>query len=178
MKLFNGMISIVTACALFMMSQSASAIPYTFTQDGFSEGATITGMFAGDDLNNDGQLVFGPGSELTDFSMSFSGNSIIPAFTLTLADLWGFVYDIGTPFLGDGITGYVEGIGASSATVEYTTGQGPNMFDGAVINYATGATDGSQNLVVVNAVPEPASLLLMGIGLAGFGVASRKKKAH
>src|SRR5262245_63899173 len=84
---------------------------YVMFQDGYSQGATVTGSFIGADLDGNGILVHFPlqGSpsppiafdELSAFSMHFSGNSLSPAFDLGFDDLFGFVYQLGTAGIGD-----------------------------------------------------------------------------
>lgn len=82
-------------------SVNAAPIVYNFSQAGFDEGASVTGMFTGEDLNGDGQLSnFDPDNfnidtgEITDFIMDFSGNSLVSPFSLGFADLHGFAYDL------------------------------------------------------------------------------------
>ncbi len=76
------------AVALSFDSRPALALDqlrsFTFSQTGYSEGATVTGAFAGIDLDGNGILVHFPEqeaapinvNELHAFSMHFSGNSL------------------------------------------------------------------------------------------------------
>jgi hypothetical protein len=163
-------------------------LSYVFVQDGFSDGATVNGAFSGIDLDGNGILVHfpldGPGVppiehlELTSWSMHFSGNTLSPAFDLTLSDLFGFVYEIGTYGLGDDPAfdptlnqNLIEGIGAIGTAHFYSSGLGPNSFVGGYVggqidfnelnNLENHALDSSPNLVVVNVVPEPSAFGLL-----------------
>ena len=104
--------------------------------------------------------------------MHFSGNSLSPAFDLTLNELFGFVYEIGTAGIGDDPAfdptlnqNLIEGIGAIGPVRFYTSGLGPNGFIGGVVGGqltnpggpTENALDSSPNLVLVNLVPEPAA---------------------
>ena len=122
----------VLAFASAMVAQT----PYYFWQESWEGGGRLTGTFSGVDLDSDGQLKsFGAG-EVTNFSVNFTGNSLVADFSLTSEVLWGFVYDLqGGPFLGDGRTGGIEGIGAGSGALTYTSGQGPNGRDGGLITW-------------------------------------------
>jgi len=178
-------------------------IAYAFFQDGYSEGATVTGAFSGVDLDGNGILVHFPlrgegvppieHLELTSWSMHFSGNALSPAFDLTLSDLFGFVYEIGTSGLGDDPAfdptigeNLTEGIGAIGTAHFYTSGLGPNSFIGGYVggqidfpelnNLEDEALDSSPNLVRVSVVPEPACislLILAGFVIAGVARANR-----
>jgi hypothetical protein len=166
---------------------------FTFSQTGYSEGATVTGSFAGLDLDGNGILVHFPGqeaapinvNELNAFSMHFSGNSRAPAFDLGLNELFGFVYQLGTSGIGDDpatdpIFGDIqEGIGAIGANYFYTSGIGPNFVIGGyvggeldfedLINAEEFALDSSPNLLLVEPVPEPPTMaMLAAAALATF----------
>ncbi len=179
--------NIITLVALFasLLTSNANAIPlqYTFAQDGYAEGASITGSFAGTDLNNDGQLSSFQG-EISDYSMSFSGNSIVDAFSHTFSDFGQLVYIIGTPFIGDDFIGEREGIASGPLfgpdhPFSYMTGLGPMRYGhGRVTNNTTLAFDSdyTSNPATVTLVPEPATVALMSIGLAGLGFSSKRKK--
>ena len=160
-------------------------LSYTYFQDGYSEGATVTGAFSGNDLDGNGLLINFPSGpppvefqELTSWTMHFSGNALSPAFDLTLDDLYGFVYEIGSAGIGDDPAfeptlnrNLIEGIGAFSADHFYSSGLGPNQMIGGFVgaeidfsdlnNLAAHALDTSENLALVTLVPEPASITLL-----------------
>lgn len=84
------LVKFIAGCLLSLPVQ-ANAATYLFTQSGYQEGATANGSFSGNDLNNDGAINSLSG-ELTGFSLSFSGNSIVSAFSLDTSDLIGLYY--------------------------------------------------------------------------------------
>ncbi len=144
---------------------------YTFVEPGFSGGAQVTGSFAGTDVNGDGQISYFTNPpepqyplELTNFSLSFSGNSLAPAFTLDFTQLDNFNYQLG-PTLGASsatVDGLLEGIEAGSTNRFYIVGPGPAaLCDG--INACGG----------VLAVPEPATWTVLLAGVAAVGGAMR-----
>jgi PEP-CTERM motif-containing protein len=191
------------AVALSFDSRPARALDqlhlFTFSQTGYSEDAKVTGAFAGFDLDGNGILVHFPGqeaapinvNELSAFSMHFSGNSLAPAFDLSLDDLFGFVYQLGTNGIGDDpatdpdFGDIVEGIGAIGANYFYTSGLGPNFVIGGyvggelefedLINVEDHALDSSPNLLLVAPVPEPSTVALLAA--AALATLGRRRKA-
>ncbi|NKI34759.1 hypothetical protein HFP89_06230 [Wenzhouxiangella sp. XN79A] len=175
----------VLLVVLFLgVASSAVAQPQTFEffQTGFAEGAMVTGSFTGEDLDSNGQLSAFD-SEITDFQMAFSGNSIVAGFTLGFADLQGLVYDLDGGPLGDGLTLDVEGIGAGGNDgFSYAAGPGPVAecgigVDCAVVSDGTNE-DVSQEFVQIGApaatpVPVPGwAYLMMVLLLAAVGLRS------
>jgi hypothetical protein len=180
MKLKRLVTAASVAAALCLASVSAhAAFSFTFSQTGFSGGGSLTGTFTGTDLDGNGQLSAFAG-EISGYSMSFSGDSLIPDFSHTFADLSGLVYDLGSGFIGDGDTIDVEGIASNwfgVAGFDYATGLGPTGgFGGRVIDIATGAESSTPNLVVVAQVPEPGTLAVLVLGLAGLAASRRRNQ--
>lgn len=54
---------LVSAALSISNPATVSAATFTFTQGGFSEGATVDGFFVGEDRNNDG-LISGPATSV------------------------------------------------------------------------------------------------------------------
>ncbi|OAI20268.1 hypothetical protein A1359_21230 [Methylomonas lenta] len=173
--MIKGIFKIALLAGLFFSATSAHALQsYIFTQDGFAGGGSITGSFAGNDLNSDGFIqgaIFNAGglSEITSFSVSWSGNDTIPAFSHTSSDLTFFSFDTAKSTLGQvnpegiatnwfGLTGY-----------QYLTGQGVNSYNGSyVVNAETLVnveTFGLINVAPVTSVPLPGAAWLFGPAL-------------
>ena len=186
---------------------TANAAPmcFNFSQTGYSGGATVTGSFCGNDLNNDGWLADVTGAqtgEITSYSMSFSGNGFVSPFSHTLLDLFnpslgsfdGLVYRIGTQYLGDDNILPYEGLAAGpfggilgmpGVTNAYRTGVGPTSINvpyGIVEQTITPLsgptlqmTDVTASYVVVTNAPVPAALGLLGSAFALLGGFRRRQ---
>jgi len=148
-------IKLVALCACLAFPAIAVAETFSFSQSGFSEGAIVTMSFTGTDDDSDGQIASFTG-EVTDFTMSFSGNSIVPAFSLSFPELFGLVYDLDGGPLGDGQILGIEGVGATGAQFEYVAGPGPVGLCGIgqicaiVSDPANEAEDTSTELLILN----------------------------
>lgn len=165
------------AAAVAVASLPAQAATYSFSQGGFDGGASVTGNFSGVDLNSNGFLDYNSG-EISSFNLSFSGGTIVPAFSLGLNDLAGLVYQLnGTNFMGDnGVFNTGEGIVALGATYSYFSGIGPlGVTGGQIVDASFNPLTSTTSLVSVTAVPEPESfaMMLAGLGLIGLMVRRR-----
>ncbi len=182
-----------------LSSASANAALYTFSQDGFSGGGTVTGSFEAEDLDNDGLISsfgfpFGEGGEIRDFTFSFTNDSIVGDFSA----IWfnAVVYEIGSGFIGNSRSGdgMITGAGSSGIATEqptdefdfrrfdYESVQGPTGgAGGRVIDFSTGAIS-TTNLISVSesaasiqaAVPIPAAVWLFGTSIVGLIGVRRK----
>lgn len=141
---------------------------FSFSQGGWFEGATVTGTFSGIDANFDGQLDSFD-DEVSDFTMSFSGNSRMIAFSFDFSNLFGVVYDLDGGPLGDSCGLNCEGIGGANDFIVYLAGPGPLDVCG----------EGFECAVVASVVPEPSNwaMLIAGFGLTGAAMRRRRYRA-
>lgn len=168
-----------------LSAPAAHAQLYAFSQTGFDEGATITGTFEVNDLDSSGQIDVGslplPGfAELIGYTLTFSGNSIVGAFSHTVSDLDILVYNVGTAYLGDEISGaFQEGIASNlfgATGFNYASGMGAaGGFGGSVTDIDTFAVSYSSELVSVSAVPAPSVAWLLLAALPGLLRWSRRR---
>ena len=169
---------IVAAFALCtpLMSANAVTIDYYYSQGGYSNGGTVSGTFSANDSNNDGQIS-SFSSEVTAFTLTFSGNITIPSFSHNFGNLSGLVYDIGSGILGDGSTGSIEGMASNwsgTSGFDFASGLGPTGgIGGRIVNIATGATISTASPIIVTTVPEPESWILLAAGLVALA-----RRAH
>ena len=168
--------NLVLYAAIILAASPAKAEIYQFTQSGYSGGGLITGTFTGVDGDSDGQIVSYEG-EVSGFTLSFTGDKLVPNFTHSFQDLTALVYNIGTGQIGGNqpATGmYEQGIGSNwqgTTGFDYATGYGPlQLTGGRVIDIATGYSSSTLEPVYVSSVPEPSTYTLIAIGLlfAGF----------
>lgn len=128
---------------------------WDFSVGGWDGGGVVTGSFGGTDSDLNGQLSFFDG-EVTAFSASYSGGTIVEPLSFVFGDLFGLVYDLDGGPLGDGLTLDIEGIGAISGVTSFAIGPGPVGVCG--IGEVCGIIDGP-------AVPEPPMLPLVVSGM-------------
>lgn len=191
-------------CAAVFAAAPASAETYFFSQKGFSGGGSLTGYFVGEDLDADREInsffPLSPGElqEVTEFSLTFVGDSLVRDFTHSLSDLEGFVFRLQAGRrLGDdeftdprfGPVRSAEGIVSNwfgTSGFDYAAGVGPAGLGGdpygllfwqggRVIDVETGAVSLTTQAVVVSNVPEPQTYALMLAGLALL-LAARPKR--
>ncbi|MBD5780033.1 VPDSG-CTERM sorting domain-containing protein [Pelagicoccus sp. NFK12] len=172
----------VAILTLAATSSQAVSISYDFTQGGYEEGAVVTGSFTAEDINTDGQID-GFSGEVSDFSMSFSGNSLVAAFDLLFVDLFSLVYDMdGT--IGDGAT---EGMAATNFFFSFDVGASPFAppypLIGGIGDFFTPGASVSSELVIVTAatnsgaadVPDSGpTVALLGLGVLAIATARRR----
>ena len=175
----------------------ANATSVNFSFGGFFQGATVSVSFTGTDINSDGIFsnFTGPSGEISNLTVSFSGNSAIPAFSVSNSGLVIYVDTVGlTPTTG-GLPVVVAGDGVidvGGAVMSGLTTLGSfslvggacSAFQGdrvvlpagecADLTYTPNAPAPVVNEVVV---PEPFGLALFMTALFGLGMARRRHTA-
>jgi hypothetical protein len=172
---YRSSIRLISVVAILLWCSTASALTWSFAQSGYAEGAAISGSFTGVDINLDNRISASDG-EVSAFSVSFSGNSVVDAWTGALADLSGLVYDVGTPFLGDDPAELITVVVNGGFAGAFLNGETKNDLFGGRVGFNS-TVDNSASMIAVTLVPEPSSALLIAIGLAGLGWRGRAKHA-
>lgn len=170
-------------------AKPAVAADFTFTQEGFSFGGTLSGSFSGTPEAN-GLLLL---RDLTSFQVTWSGNPYFPEFTLNLPDFATFPTDNFTyysssyqpiPALGPA--------GPTPGTLAFNVGDvyGAAHIDGTFVQGIVGriTPDGSQyvayspvrkSVVELSSqpVPEPPLTILGTLVTIGIGWLIKRKVA-
>jgi hypothetical protein len=150
----------------------------------------VTGTITVDDVDSNGQVVYfntSPGTEITALTLSFSGNSAIPAFTADLSNVTGTQWDL-DPVYGDGTGGpgfFKEGlrlfVTVSGIIYKYETGFSPlgSVFPikGEVTNLATGGVTRTENFLMASSISVPdggMTLALLGVAFVGLATLRRR----
>lgn len=140
-----------------------------------------TASGVGDSVDVDGLLgvtIPGVGADLTDGAIGIQLN-VIDAdkpFSITL-DVWSDVANNGVYVLQSLTKNLVAGVNYG-ATFLFTDLVGANFADVGAIQFTINSTASFDLSVdLVQAVPEPGSLALAGLALAGLGMARRRKVA-
>lgn len=153
--------------AITIGTRPADALTFDFSQSGWEGGGEVTGVFSGEDKNDDGKIIYNfvdPDiNEVSAYEMSFQGNSTFTDFTNNLNDLRILEYMPGDPNMltilsTDSTSGYDSqspiGFGVISQ-------DGESILTAEIVN------------VSVREVPEPKSWI--GLMLFGLGVYFKRK---
>ncbi|WP_457351444.1 PEP-CTERM sorting domain-containing protein [Roseateles sp. P5_D6] len=165
--------TLISLAATFV--EPAQAQSYSFNQTGYADGATLSGHFAGSDLDGNGWLY---AYELTEFELNWSGNRAVQAFNLGFSERAGLEFE-----LSSGTLSHMAAFSQNEEGVRFfsfdSKGWPSYMIPGVVTDERLGLVSMSwEPLRVTAAVPEPQSLALLMAGMGFIGLWSQRRRAH
>ena len=159
--------SLLAILGLIVNKELANAASFNFSQTGWTQGGSITGMFFGEDKNDDDIISFSfneEENEVSQYMLQWSGNNAVAPFSFVLMPDLVFslelTYNVITGQFNNSFSDAIEAFNYSSSTAS---------GNGLVGSTLVGASDITiQEVVVTQKTPEPSSF----IGLLGVGIIS------
>jgi MYXO-CTERM domain-containing protein len=164
------LVAAIAAIAAF--ARPAQAESFTFHQAGYADHATLSGQFAGSDLDGDGWLY---GYELTAFELHWSGNRAVEAFNLGYGERAGLEFDLATRTIAHMAAFSEAGDGTRLFSFD-SLGWPSYVIPGSVTDERLGLVSMSWEPINVSAVPEPQRLVLLAGGLALIGAWRQRRR--
>jgi hypothetical protein len=155
----------LAAILVLCLGNPVGATVLAYAQGGYADGATLQFTVTGNDTNGDGFLEFenvNPVDEISDFSLTFSGNALIAPFSLGANDLLVFYLNLTTLdfldpdaiiFAGDNTVAYVAGGSAGADCI------------GVFLCGVVAAVDIDLATRPLTRIAEPSGLALLGLAL-------------
>lgn len=156
-----------------LASSHAAQQNYSFLQEGYSEGATVSGVFSADDLNGNG-LIESESGEVVTLTVDWSGNSIVSPFTLSYPETtagFDFLWDTADPIMGGGAGGFFD-FAVPPAQYRWR----PPEADYSRVLRPRDGPDFSTAPLVISVVPEPSTFTLLGLGSLALMIRRRLKQ--
>lgn len=166
--------SLLTVLELAVNNKAVNAASFNFSQTGWTQGGSITGMFAGEDKNDDGILNFSFNqgeNEISKYTLELQNNNAVGPFSFELIPgsvvTLELAYNLNT---GEFNNGFADAIGAFNYS---STG-----VIGSVLNGSSDTTDQEAIVTqVAQKTPEASSFIgLLAMGIIGMASVFKIKK--
>ena len=178
---------IILSFMLTTWSVNATPYRYTFVQGGYPEGATVEGMFYGEDIDLDGVITR---DEVTEFVMVWSGNSVLRPWTW-VAEPWPPTMNQSSSLRFTATTAAGDLFPAPGSDDLAAISERSSMVTGSHVRISNATRERGEivvansphyvlqtttNPAVMTSVPIPAGFWLFGSGLLGLIWAGRRKQ--
>ncbi len=163
----------VLACLAGLAATPARALTVQLFQDGFADGATLSGQLSGEDADGDGYLV---AVELSSFALHWSGNRAVAAFDQGMDERASLYLHLGTMRLEHLATLTQTGDGERLFSYDSYGWPGYDIPGRVLDERAQTLSLSWQPMTLTAAVPEPQALWLLAAGLGQLGWLMRRRR--